>query len=89
LAAVTAAGQLEEASGHLSTALAEWRGPVLDDLHDFPFVEVFATALTEDYILAQSPAQKLKSRAGVPARSSVNSKNLPPSILTASRYGRS
>jgi DNA-binding SARP family transcriptional activator len=47
------AGQLEEASGHFSAALAEWRGPVLDDLHDFAFVEVFATALTEDYMLAQ------------------------------------
>jgi SARP family transcriptional regulator, regulator of embCAB operon len=53
LAAVTAARQLEKASGHLSTALAEWRGPILDDLHDFPFVDVFATALAEDYILAQ------------------------------------
>jgi len=47
------AGQLEQASGHFSAALAEWRGPVLDDLHDFAFVEVFATALTEDYMLVQ------------------------------------
>ena len=47
------AGQFEQASGHFSAALAEWRGPVLDDLHDFAFVEVFATALTEDYMLVQ------------------------------------
>jgi SARP family transcriptional regulator, regulator of embCAB operon len=29
-----AGGQFEQASSHLSTALAEWRGPVLDDLRD-------------------------------------------------------
>ena len=33
-----AAGRFDEASRHLSAALAEWRGPVLDDLSDFPFV---------------------------------------------------
>jgi DNA-binding SARP family transcriptional activator len=42
-----AAGQFEEASSHLSAALAEWRGPVLNDLRDFAFAEVFATALME------------------------------------------
>ena len=35
-----AAGRFESASGHLSAALAEWRGPVLEDLRDFQFVEV-------------------------------------------------
>ncbi len=34
-----AAGQFEQASGHLQNALAEWRGPVLDDLRDFEFVD--------------------------------------------------
>ena len=34
-----AAGRFEQASGHLSAALAEWRGPVLEDLRDFEFVE--------------------------------------------------
>lgn len=45
-----AAGQFEQASSHLSAALAEWRGPVLDDLRDFAFVDAFATALMEDKV---------------------------------------
>jgi SARP family transcriptional regulator, regulator of embCAB operon len=48
-----AAGQFEQASSHLAAALAEWRGPVLEDLRDFAFVERWATALTEDKLLAQ------------------------------------
>jgi DNA-binding SARP family transcriptional activator len=40
-----AAAQFEQASRRLSAALAEWRGPVLDDLRDFEFVENFATGL--------------------------------------------
>jgi DNA-binding SARP family transcriptional activator len=43
-----AAGQFESASRHLSAALAEWRGRVLEDLPDFEFVASFATALVED-----------------------------------------
>jgi SARP family transcriptional regulator, regulator of embCAB operon len=46
-----AAGRFEQASGHLVDALNEWRGPVLDDLHNFAFVEQFATAVMEDYML--------------------------------------
>ncbi|MFZ1178904.1 MAG: ATPase/transcriptional regulator EmbR [Mycobacterium sp.] len=46
-----AAGRFEQASGHLSAALAEWRGPVLEDLRDFQFVDTFATSLVEDKIL--------------------------------------
>jgi SARP family transcriptional regulator, regulator of embCAB operon len=49
-----ASGRFEQASGHLSTALAEWRGPVLDDLRDFEFVEPFAAALGEDKLVAQT-----------------------------------
>ncbi len=45
------AGRFDEASGHLSTALAEWRGPVLEDLRDFGFVDAFAAALTEDKLV--------------------------------------
>jgi SARP family transcriptional regulator, regulator of embCAB operon len=49
-----AGGRFEQASGHLSAALAEWRGPVLDDLRDFEFVEAFAAALGEDKLVAQT-----------------------------------
>ena len=47
-----AAGRFEHASSHLSAALVEWRGPVLDDLRDFAFVDAFATALSEDKVVA-------------------------------------
>lgn len=49
-----AAGEFEQASQHLSAALAEWRGPVLNDLRDFRFVDAFATALAEDKMLAHT-----------------------------------
>jgi DNA-binding SARP family transcriptional activator len=48
-----AAGQFDEASGHFSAALAEWRGPVLDDLRDCAFVAGFATTLMEEKVAAQ------------------------------------
>ena len=47
-----AAGRFEQASGHLSAALAEWRGAVLEDLRDFQFVDTFAAALAEDKLVA-------------------------------------
>jgi DNA-binding SARP family transcriptional activator len=46
--AAAAARKFEQASSHLSAALGQWRGEVLADLRDFPFVEPFATAVTED-----------------------------------------
>ncbi|MBP1816816.1 FHA domain-containing protein [Mycobacterium sp. OAE908] len=49
-----ASGRFDEASGHLSTALAPWRGPVLDDLREFEFVEPYAAALAEDKLVAQT-----------------------------------
>lgn len=49
-----AAGQFEQASTHLADALAQWRGPVLDDLRDFEFVAPFATALVEDKVVAHT-----------------------------------
>ena len=49
-----AAGHFEEASGRLSAALGEWRGPVLDDLRDFAFADAFATALIEDKVAAHT-----------------------------------
>jgi DNA-binding SARP family transcriptional activator len=47
-----AAGRFEQASRHLSAALSEWRGPVLEDLRDFPFVDTFAAALAEHKLVA-------------------------------------
>jgi SARP family transcriptional regulator, regulator of embCAB operon len=47
-----AAGQFEEASSRLAAALGEWRGPVLEDLRDFDFVEPFAQAVLEDKLVA-------------------------------------
>jgi DNA-binding SARP family transcriptional activator len=47
----SAAGQFAQASEHLTTALSQWRGAVLEDLRDFEFVAAFATALTEDKVV--------------------------------------
>jgi DNA-binding SARP family transcriptional activator len=49
-----AAGRFEQASRHLSGALGEWRGPVLHDLRDLQFVDVFAAALIEDKMVAHT-----------------------------------
>jgi DNA-binding SARP family transcriptional activator len=45
-----AAGKFEVASRHLSAALAEWRGRVLEDLPDFQVVDPYAAALNEDKV---------------------------------------
>jgi len=49
-----AAGRFEEASSHLSAAVAEWRGPVLEDLRDFAFVDAFAAALMEEKVITHT-----------------------------------
>ena len=49
-----AAGRFEEASTYLAAALAEWRGPFLDDLREFAFVDTFATALAEVRVAVQT-----------------------------------
>ena len=49
-----AGGRFERATDHLSAALAEWRGPVLEDLRDFEFVGPFATALEEAKLVAHT-----------------------------------
>jgi SARP family transcriptional regulator, regulator of embCAB operon len=49
-----AAGHYEQASGHLSAALGEWRGPALDDLRDFAFVDAYANALLEERLAAHT-----------------------------------
>jgi SARP family transcriptional regulator, regulator of embCAB operon len=48
----------------LSAALAEWRGPALDDLRDFAFVEVFATALTEENVSAYTARAEAEIACG-------------------------
>lgn len=59
-----AAGRFEEASSHLSSALAEWRGPVLDDLRDFDFVAAVATKLVEDRVAAYSARAEAEIACG-------------------------
>jgi DNA-binding SARP family transcriptional activator len=63
-----AAKQYEDASSHFSTALAEWRGSVLDDLRDFAFVETFATTVLEEKVnthIARAEAEIACGRAGM------------------------
>ncbi|KAA0108748.1 FHA domain-containing protein [Mycolicibacterium sp. P1-5] len=45
-----AAGRFGLASDRLSAALAQWRGPVLDDVRECSFVEPFAAALLEEKV---------------------------------------
>ncbi len=59
-----ASGKFEQAARHLSAALAEWRGPVLDDLRDFRFVDAFAAALTEDKLLAHTALAEAEIACG-------------------------
>jgi SARP family transcriptional regulator, regulator of embCAB operon len=59
-----AAGKFEQASQYLSAALAEWRGPVLEDLRDFQFVDAFATALIEDKMLAHTALAEAEIACG-------------------------
>ncbi|MBZ4572360.1 BTAD domain-containing putative transcriptional regulator [Mycobacterium avium] len=61
-----ASGRFEQAGAHLAAALAQWRGPVLEDLAEFRFVGTFATSLVEEKILthiAQSEAEIACGRA--------------------------
>jgi DNA-binding SARP family transcriptional activator len=59
-----ASGKFEQASQYLSAALAEWRGPVLEDLRDFQFVDAFATALVEDKMLAHTALAEAEIACG-------------------------
>lgn len=59
-----AAGRFDDASSHLSTALSEWRGPVLDDLRDFAFIETFATALSEVKVVTQAALAEAEIACG-------------------------
>lgn len=59
-----AASRFEQASRHLSAALREWRGPVLDDLREFQFADSLATALVEDKILAHTAKAEAEIACG-------------------------
>jgi SARP family transcriptional regulator, regulator of embCAB operon len=59
-----AAGRFEQASRHLSAALALWRGPVLDDLRDFSFVEPFATAFVDEKVLVHTARAQAEIACG-------------------------
>jgi DNA-binding SARP family transcriptional activator len=59
-----AAGRFEQASQHLSAALAEWRGPVLEDLDGFRFVDAFTTSLVEEKILAHTAQAEAEIACG-------------------------
>jgi DNA-binding SARP family transcriptional activator len=59
-----AAGHFEQACRRLSAALAEWRGPVLDDLREFQFVDAFATALVEEKLLAHTAKAEAEIACG-------------------------
>lgn len=59
-----AVGRFEQASQHLSAALAQWRGPVLEDLRDFQFVDSFATSLVEEKILIHTAKAEAEIACG-------------------------
>jgi SARP family transcriptional regulator, regulator of embCAB operon len=59
-----AAARFDDASRHLAAALAEWRGPVLDDLRQFGFVDTFATALLEVKVVAQTALAEAEIACG-------------------------
>jgi DNA-binding SARP family transcriptional activator len=59
-----ATGRFEDASSYLSAALAEWRGPFLDDLREFAFVDTFATALSEVRVAVQTALAEAEIACG-------------------------
>jgi DNA-binding SARP family transcriptional activator len=59
-----AAGKFDQASRHLSAALAQWRGPVLEDLRDFEFVNTYATSLVEDKIVVHTAKAEAEIACG-------------------------
>lgn len=59
-----AAGRFELASTHLTTALAQWRGPALDDLRDFAFADTLRRELAEDKILTNTARAQAEIACG-------------------------
>jgi SARP family transcriptional regulator, regulator of embCAB operon len=61
-----AAGEFEQASRQMSDALAQWRGPFLEDLRDFQFVETLATAFDEEKVVAHTAHVEAEIACGRP-----------------------
>ncbi|WP_166906151.1 BTAD domain-containing putative transcriptional regulator [Mycobacterium sp. DL440] len=59
-----AAGRFEAAGTHLSAALAQWRGDVLEDLRGFRFADTFAAALAEDHALVHTSRAEAEIACG-------------------------
>lgn len=59
-----ASGRFEQASRHLSAALGQWRGRVLEDLEGFRFVDTFTTSLVEEKILAHTARAEAEIACG-------------------------
>jgi DNA-binding SARP family transcriptional activator len=60
-----AAGRFEQASRRMTAALAEWRGPVLDDLRrEFQFADAYAAALVEDKLIAHTARAEAEIACG-------------------------
>ena len=63
-ARAAAAGRFEDAGNHLHAALGEWRGPVLDDLRDFAFVDAYAAMLLEEKVAAHTARAEVEIACG-------------------------
>jgi SARP family transcriptional regulator, regulator of embCAB operon len=61
-----AAAEFEQASRQMSDALAQWRGPFLEDLRDFQFVETLATAFDEEKVVAHTAHVEAEIACGRP-----------------------
>jgi SARP family transcriptional regulator, regulator of embCAB operon len=61
-----AAAEFEQASRQMSDALAQWRGPFLEDLRDFQFVEALATAFDEEKVVAHTAHVEAEIACGRP-----------------------
>jgi SARP family transcriptional regulator, regulator of embCAB operon len=59
-----AVGDFEQASSELSIALAEWRGPVLEDLRDFDFFYPVAQELIEDKVVTHTARAEAEIACG-------------------------
>jgi DNA-binding SARP family transcriptional activator len=61
-----AAAEFEQASRHMADALAQWRGPFLEDLREFQFVETLAAAFDEEKVLAHTAHVEAEIACGRP-----------------------